>query len=83
LPRTTRQTLAGYAYHTLNRATARLRLIRIDADFATFLRVFDEALQRHPIRVLGYCIMPTHWHVVPWPDVEGQLSAFVRWLTWL
>ena len=43
--------------------------------------VFDEALQRHPIRVLGYCLMPTHWHVVLWPAADGDLTAFLRWLT--
>jgi REP-associated tyrosine transposase len=25
--------------------------------------------------------MPTHWHVVLWPEAEGQLSSFLRWLT--
>jgi putative transposase len=43
--------------------------------------VWGEPLERHPIRILGYCIMPTHWHVVLWPDADGQLSAFLRGLT--
>ena len=25
--------------------------------------------------------MPNHWHLVLWPREEGELSAFVRWLT--
>jgi putative transposase len=25
--------------------------------------------------------MPTHWHVVLWPNADGQLNAFLRWLT--
>ena len=25
--------------------------------------------------------MPMHWHVVLWPEAEGQLSSFLRWLT--
>jgi hypothetical protein len=37
-----RQTPAGYVYHALNRATARLKLFRKAADYAAFLRVFDE-----------------------------------------
>ena len=81
MPRSARQTPAGYVYHALNRANARLRLFRKAADYAAFLRVFDEALERHPLRVLGYCLMPTHWHVVLWPEAEGQLSSFLRWLT--
>ena len=50
-------------------------------DYAAFLRVLDEALERHPLRVLGYCIMPTHWHVVLWPAADRELTAFLRWLT--
>jgi putative transposase len=30
---------------------------------------------------MGYCVMPTHWHVVLWPSSDGQLSSFLRWLT--
>ena len=48
MPRSACQTPAGYVYHTLNRATARLKLFRKAADYAAFLRVFDEALERHP-----------------------------------
>jgi len=78
---TTFSVRTGYVYHALNRATARMKLFRKAADYAAFLRVFDEALERHPLRVLGYCLMPTHWHVVLWPEAEGQLSSFLRWLT--
>ncbi len=81
MPRTARQTPAGYVYHALNRGTARLKLFRKPADYDAFLRVFDEALDQHPIRVLGYCIMPTHWHLVLWPADDGQFSSFLRWLT--
>jgi putative transposase len=81
MPRSARHTPGGYVYHALNRATARLRLFRKPADYAAFLRVLDEALEEHPIRLLGYCLMPTHWHLVLWPECDDQLSTFLRWLT--
>jgi putative transposase len=81
MPRSARQTPGGYVFHALNRATARRKLFRKPADYQAFLRVFDEALQRQPIRVLAYCLMPTHWHVVLWPAADGDLTAFLRWLT--
>jgi putative transposase len=80
MPCSARQTLAGYVYHALTCATARLKLFRISADYAAFLRVFDQALEHFPIRILGYCHMPTHWHVVLWP-ADGELTFFLRWLT--
>lgn len=81
MPRVARHTPGGFVYHTLNRGTARLKLFRKPTDFDAFLGVLDEALERHPIRLLGYCLMPTHWHLVLWPETDGQLTTFLRWLT--
>ena len=81
MPRTRRQTPGGYVYHALNRACARLALFRKDRDHEAFLRVVDEALERHPIRVLGYCVMPNHWHFVLWPKRDTDMTDFLRWLT--
>jgi putative transposase len=33
------------------------------------------------MRVLAFCLMPNHWHMVLWPREDGQLSEFFRWLT--
>ena len=40
-----------------------------------------EALCEHPTRLLAYCLMPNHWHLLLWPEREGELTSFVRWLT--
>ena len=71
----------GLAYHVLNRAAGRMRLFSSDADFEAFQRVTIEAAQRHPLRILSFCVMPNHWHFVVWPEGDGQLTAFFRWLT--
>ena len=33
------------------------------------------------MRVLGYCLMPNHFHLVLWPQTDTELSRFVAWLT--
>jgi putative transposase len=81
MSRKPRNTPGGFVYHALNRATARLKLFRKPADYDAFLRVLDEALQRHPTRLLAYCLMPTHWHFVLWPEHDDQLTNLLRWLT--
>jgi putative transposase len=68
-------------YHALNRAVARLPLFQEEGDYAAFERVLAEALQEHPTRILAYCLMPNHWHFVLWPQEDGELTAFLRWLT--
>jgi len=57
-----------------------MQLFRKDADFEAFQRVMVEAHQRHPIRILSYCVLSNHWHFVVWPEADGQLTGFFRWL---
>src|SRR5205814_5019713 len=78
---TARHAPGGLVYHVLNRAVARLPLFEKDGDYQAFERVMGEALHETPMRVLAYCLMPNHWHMVLWPEHDGELTAFVRWLT--
>jgi putative transposase len=71
----------GYVYHVLNRANARLTIFEDEADYEAFERVLIEAVERAETRLLAYCLMPNHWHLVVWPYQDGELSRFVGWLT--
>ena len=33
------------------------------------------------MRVLSFCLLPKHWHLVLWPVGDGDLSEYLRWLT--
>lgn len=81
MPRRPRNAPGGLVYHVLNRAVARLAMFEKDADYEAFERVLTEAMQKHPTRLLGYHVMPNHWHMVIWPREDGELTEFVRWLT--
>jgi putative transposase len=81
MPRRPRIAPGGLVYHVLNRAVARLALFEKPADYAAFERVLAEAMEKHPTRLLGYIVMPNHWHLVIWPRKDGELTDFVRWLT--
>ena len=81
MPRQRRVAPGGYVYHALNRAVARLPLFEKDGDFDAFERVLFEAMEKHPIRLLAYCLMPNHWHFVLWPGGDADMTEFLRWLT--
>ena len=81
MPRRSRCNSGGYVYHALNRAVRRATLFRKDGDYAAFEQVLREAKDWQPMRLLGYCLMPNHWHLVLWPEHDGDLSEFLRWLT--
>ena len=55
-------------FHVLNRANARARIFAKEDDYAAFERVMKETFARKPMRVLGYVIMPNHWHLVLCPN---------------
>src|SRR3989304_3100458 len=71
----------GYVYHVLNRANARMTIFEKDGDYEAFETVLLEAVERTETRLLAYCLMPNHWHLVVWPRKDGELSRFVGWLT--
>jgi putative transposase len=81
MPRTARIAPGGLVYHVLNRANGRTTLFRKDEDYHAFIELLAEARQRVPMRMLGFCLMPNHWHLVLWPKEDGELSAFMRWLS--
>jgi putative transposase len=83
MPRRARAIEGGIAYHVLSCAHARLPLFKKEGDFTAFERVLDEAFERERLWILGYCLMPNHWHLVVWPQggVDRQVSEFMRSLT--
>jgi REP-associated tyrosine transposase len=72
---------AGYVYHVLNRANARITIFEDDADYEAFEKVLAQAVARTESRLLAYCVMPNHWHLVVWPRKDKELSEFAGWLT--
>ena len=81
MPRTARIAPGGRAYHAMNRGCGRCTLFETAKDYMAFERVIDYALERHPTRILGYCLMPNHFHFVLWPERDGELTGFMRSLT--
>lgn len=68
----------GPPFHVLNRAVGRRTVFQSAADDAEFIAVVAEALRTRPMRMCGYCVMPNHWHLVLWPEHDGDPSAFVQ-----
>jgi putative transposase len=70
----------GIIYHVLNRANARITIFEKDLDYAAYERVLEEAVDRLRARLLAFCAMPSHWHLIVWPRRDCELSRFVGWL---
>ena len=80
MPRTARASLGGWCYHVLNRGNTRGEVFRNQADYAAFVQLLVQASERLPMRLLGYCLMPNHFHLILWPHHDGDLSRWMQWL---
>lgn len=81
MPRRPRLCPGGTCFHVLNRSVARLTLFEKEGDYEAFERVLEEAVQRVPLPIFSYTVMPNHWHFVVRPKTRTQVSEFFRWLT--
>jgi putative transposase len=81
MPRAPRAAEGGMVYHAFNRANAKMTIFENAGDYEAFEKVVEQALERQPMRILSYVVMPNHWHFVLWPYKDGDLSAFMYWLT--
>jgi putative transposase len=68
-------------FHCLNRGNERRELFADRGDYAAFERVLEATLIVEPVRLLAYCLMPNHWHLLLWPQEDGQLGRFMQRLT--
>lgn len=80
MPRTARASVGGVCYHVLNRGNGRTKVFHKPGDFAAFVALMGEANERLPLRVLGYVLLPNHFHLVLWPRGDGDLSRWMQWL---
>jgi putative transposase len=80
MPRTERASVGGVCYHVINRGVARLEVFHKDADYRAFLDMMAEGNARLPMRLLGLCLMPNHFHLVLRPRGDGDLSRWMHWL---
>jgi len=80
MPRTARASQGGYCYHVINRGNDRAAVFHKDTDYAAFLKLIGDAQARLPLRVVGYCLMPNHFHLLLWPHNDGDLSRWMQWL---
>ena len=81
MPRPLRTAPGGFVFHVLNRANGKRTIFHTPRDYLAFETVMAEVQERVPMRILAWCLMPNHWHLLLWPEKDGQLSTFMRLLT--
>ena len=80
MPRTARASVGGMWYHALNRGNRREAVFHKPGDYDAFVEAMIDARARVPLDLLGYCLMPNHFHLVLRPHVDGDLGRWMQWL---
>jgi len=70
---------ADHVLHVVNRGVRRQQLFWEAADYAAFLAILAEGQQRASLRVLAFCVMPNHFHLVLWPRNGREVVDFMWW----
>src|SRR5687767_10869006 len=81
MPRRRRSTLGTTCFHILNRSARKIKLFQKRQDYSAFVDVLADGLKRHPVRLVGYCLMPNHWHLVLGPADPSAVSQLLHWVT--
>jgi putative transposase len=64
-----------------NRGNRRQTIFHKDQDYEAFLRVLGEGLEKYPVELFSYVLMPNHWHLVVGPAEDGGMGRLLRWVT--
>ncbi|MEN9922303.1 MAG: hypothetical protein RL097_580 [Candidatus Parcubacteria bacterium] len=81
MPRQARVAVADVVYHVINRANGRATIFQQDKDYQHFEALLQEAKDLTDMRILSYCVMPNHWHLILYPHTDTVLGEFMSWLT--
>ncbi len=78
MPRAARVAPGGLVYHVLNRGVARMQLSEKATVYQAFELILRETVDESATRICAYALMPNHWHLLVWPENDGELAAFMQ-----
>ncbi len=78
MPRHGRCLLDGAFYHIINRGNAKQKVFFDTHDYSQFIESVSLAIQKHPVDVLAYCLMPNHFHFVVRANQAEDLSKWIH-----
>jgi len=68
----------GVAHHVTQRGTGRQLVFYTRGDRVSYLRLLKENSERAGLRILAYCLMPNHIHLIAVPGEEDSLAVALR-----
>ena len=79
MPRIPRGQITGSVFHIINRGNGRAVVFHQDDDYIGFINLIAKAKTKFAARLLAFCLMPNHFHLVMQPLTTPALSSFMQW----
>ncbi len=70
--------LTGLAYHVTQRGVDRRETFSSEGDRAAYLKLVSQNRADARVRLLGWCLMSNHIHLVAIPEREDSLAVLLR-----
>lgn len=80
MPRTNRALVDNCFYHLINRGNGRQQIFHKDGDYSTFMDVLLPERGKYGVKLLAWCLMPNHFHLLVQPSEADQLNKWMQWL---
>jgi putative transposase len=81
MPRHPRDAVLGCVYHVANYGNEWREIFSQPPDYDRFISLLREARSHVNVSVLGYCVMPTHFHLLLRPEAANALSEYMKRVT--
>jgi len=76
-----KQYIRGAYYHTYNRGVEKRNIFLEESDFERFLYKLERCASkshRHRVKILAYCLMPNHFHILLQSTTQNGMESFYR-----
>jgi len=78
MPRTSRSLADNGYYHILTRGNDRRNIFQCQDDYVKILEIINSYIEKFPVRVFHYCLMPNHVHLLLQAIISADVPKFMQ-----
>ncbi len=80
-PRVARALVDNCYYHLINRGNGTQKIFHKDGDYNAFSELLFQAQAKNGVKLLAWCLMPNHFHLLVQSTAADQINKWMQWLT--
>ena len=78
MARRARVVIPQLPHHVVHRGNHRQQVFFCDEDRLEYLRILSDSLPKYGVRIISYCLMKNHVHLITVPQRENSLAGLFR-----